>query len=768
MKDLYFENVSRYVEQNMPVTVLVPYAKGMLRQDSVSNLKLWDDKHLFYPMQSTITGTHEDGSVRYLTVDFLADFQPNKSMTFHVGLEGPKGTEKHYQVVSYKKGILSNRYLSIQLGTAGTPLFSSITYQGKIALPEGSIIGPIIYGEHHEPFTALVGNDGWHIRSSGQNKICLETKGRHQGSRGSWFDFIFKVTLWAESRQISLQYQIINTEKSRTNAVTAMKLDNEQAGLKYDLNYHREMLSGIVFTVTPPQDAQTTKTVFTSSFNAHATEADWNGELHALVDADTIVNTANEMFPEVMFSTFGCIWKSPTCLIGGEIYQAYQNFPKAIDVNREGMKFSFYPESYTPIEIPQGVAKTTTFFLAFYDLGTSRKQLIDSLLLMEMGPAGFAATTDFIGTGTSHGELSTSFSPATERFLYRFVDNHAKGLGFLCFGDCPEWEYVKQGRSGGRDIWINNEYDMPHDYMVMLERSGDRRYYDYLRAAVRHWMDVDFCHFSELPNHEGLLYTHSVNHVSGQPVPSHQWVQGFFDYYHLTGDDDGYYTALAIGNALEKLVKLPMYHVPGMVEPREIGWAIRNFVDLYVETHDEKWLEDCAPIADTYVRWADELGSWTSPYPDNYLDRVPFMMQVGIGGMYAYYLLKPSEKVKKTLLTIIDDIITNCWNPRTNMFLGKLHPSIRFQNLNGMVLETLAIGYALTGETAYLEKGRGMFLWITKENMPPIYDFSKVKRDAFTVIYNCPIGPKRFAQTLIPLLRYYDAAMDTGVLQYEP
>ena len=52
--------------------------------------------------------------------------------------------------------------------------------------------------------------------------------------------------------------------------------------------------------------------------------------------------------------------------------------------------------------------------------------------------------------------------------------------------------------------------------------------------------------------------------------------------------------------------------------------------------------------------------------------------------------------------------------------------------------------------------------------MPPIYDFSKVKRDAFTVIYNCPIGPKRFAQTLIPLLRYYDAAMDTGVLQYEP
>ena len=48
----------------------------------------------------------------------------------------------------------------------------------------------------------------------------------------------------------------------------------------------------------------------------------------------------------------------------------------------------------------------------------------------------------------------------------------------------------------------------------------------------RHWYDVDLCHYSGQPYRKGLLYTHSVDHVSGQPVPSHQWVEAV-SYTHL-------------------------------------------------------------------------------------------------------------------------------------------------------------------------------------------------------------------------------------------
>ncbi len=570
--------------------------------------------------------------------------------------------------------------------------------------------------------------------------------------------------IWAEYGNAEVEYQIINKEKAKTESSVSLTLDNEQAGLKYDDEYPRELLHGLRFRIKPAKSGDVRKAIYTSSFNAHAEEAGEDEELISIVDADTIINTANEMFPEVMFSTYGVVWKNKDSLFGAEIYQAYQNFPKALHVNKDDIELCLYPEESEPIEFPQGVQKTSRFFLFTMDPDTEERMVVDNLLTLEMPPQPYVDPEEYINAHIFGKEVSTLVNPQTERFLYRFIDSRAKGLGFLNFGDCPEWEYSKQGRSKGRDIWINNEYDMVHNFIVLFSRSGDRRYFDYAKAAMRHWLDVDYCHYSERPYHEGLLYTHSVNHVSGQMVPSHQWIQGFLDYYHLTGEEEALNAAFTIGSKLEELVRLPMYNVPGMVEPREIGWALRNFIDLYTETHDKRWLDDCLPIVETYVRWADLMGTWTSPYPDNYMDRVPFMMQVGIGGLYEYYKIAGGEKIKDTLLMVIDDIVANCYVPRLDMFLCKMHPSIRFQNLNGMVLETLEIGYRLTGDIVYLRKGLGMFDWITKENAPPIYDFSKIKRDEHTVIYNCPVGPKRFSQTIIPLLRYYTAVMENDLI----
>jgi hypothetical protein len=303
--------------------------------------------------------------------------------------------------------------------------------------------------------------------------------------------------------------------------------------------------------------------------------------------------------------------------------------------------------------------------------------------------------------------------------------------------------------------------------MIMLARTADRRYFDYLKASTEHWYDVDVCHFSEVPYKQGLLYTHSVEHITGQPVPSHQWVEGFLDYYHLTGNIVGYETALEIGENLLELVKLPIYFDAGNIEPREIGWALRAFLALYRETYEQRWLDACAPIVDVYIEWARRLGSWPSPYPDNYQDRVPFMIQVGVEGLFQYYQIRPEDRIKETLLNVIEDLIKQCYVERAGTFFGKQSPAVRYLNLNGMVLGTMAIAYELTGDSGYIRKGYGMFQWITQENAPPVYDFSKIKRDDFTVIYNCPVGPKRAAQSLLPVLRYYRYAMQLGYLKQE-
>ena len=768
MKTIRFETVSRYDRQLQPVSVMVPFSKGQLQPADIARWYIADG-NTRYRSQSVITSEYDDGSVRYMAVRFLASFRANMPAEFHFASEEecqdlplqPDFQEVVFSRASDGSALLRNGLIEASLGAPGDTLIRAVSHNGKaVAAAEGPFISDGI-----SSYRAYTGSDGWETEETGPLFVSVRTRGRHISEDGrTWFDYVFRLRLWAGSAVIECEYQIINTEKSKSGQKISLTLSNEQAGLKYDDGYPREILHGLSFRIIPEKDGNTVKKLYTSSFNFHAESTDAEGSLEALVSAETIMETANEMFPEVMFSTFGCTWSTGDCLIGAEIYQAYQNFPKALNADKDGIVLSFYPEKYEPIEFPQGVQKTSKFFIFCMDGNASDSDAVDLLLRLEMPPVGMVVPEEFIASGNYGRELSGLYDPMTERFLYRFVDSRAKGLGFLNFGDCPEWEYSKQGRSLGRDIWINNEYDMIHDFMIMFVRSGDRRYFDYLQAAVRHWMDVDFCHFSEAPYHEGLLYTHSVNHVSGQMVPSHQWVQGFLDYYHLTGYREAYDTAMTIGNKLEELVRLPLYNKPGMVEPREIGWALRNFVDLYIETHDERWMDDCRPIVRTYIEWARQYGTWTSPYPDNYMDRVPFMMQVGIGGLYSYYRLAPDPEIRSVLLTVINDIVDNCYSERLDMFFGKMHPAVRYQNLNGMVLETLETGYELTGDISYLRKGLGMFSWITRENNPPIYDFSKVRRDAHTVIYNCPVGPKRFAQTLIPLLRYYTAIMENDLL----
>lgn len=768
MKTIVFETVGKYNEVQVPVCVSVPFAKGNLCEAELDLCTIYDQTRS-YVTQKKVVSRYPDGSIRYVLVCFLADFQANSNAVFKFGItDQATQTGPVVSLVSNPDGSLSlsTQTLDVVLSPAGKGLFSKIQY-GILSLSSTDLEGLCLYDENGSKYTAEVGEDGWQVVESGPVRAIIRTRGRHVAEDGSSFmDYCCTLTFHAGSSVIRCAHQIINTEKSRIEKKNHLVLTNDQAGLKYDTAYPFEMLSGAEFKIHLPKKAGR-KDILTSSFNTHADCVGPEETISRLISADTVVETANEMFPEVLFSVFAAHYEMPECSLTGSLYQAYQNFPKALMMDESSITLSLYPRQYSPLKLGQGVAKTLRFDLLFSPKGTSASELMDTLLMLEMGPCGACSTQDYIDAKVFGKEVSTLRHFPTERFLYRFIDSRAKGLGILNFGDCPEWEYVKQGRSKGVDIWINNEYDMPHNFAVMFARTGDRRYFDYMVAAVRHWMDVDFCHFSEEPYHKGLLYTHSVEHISGQPVPSHQWVEGFLDYYHLTGDMQGLETALEIGESLLSLIKLPIYNRPGQIEPREIGWALRALLSLYQETGEEKYLSACTPIVTTYVKWAELFGSWSSPYPENYLDRVPFMMHVGLVGLYSYYRLCGGEDVKKTLLVVINDILSECLDTRLNMFLGKQHPSIRYQNLNGMVLESLEIGYELTSDVNYLKKGLGMFSWITRENQPPIYDFSKIKRDDFTVIYNCPVGPKRCAQTLIPLLRYYTAAMEENLLPYE-
>lgn len=763
-KRIHFEIVSRYDREWEPATASVPFKRGELRKEEAAVLVVTDGKERC-PAQGKPTAYWDDGSVKWLLIHFLANLPANKEKDYDLELGGePVEPEKTQEVrVLRAPGeplLLDNGVIQAKLAVHGAScLFEQIVTADHI-YERQDIAGPLVTDSKNREYVIRLDEQGWEVLEEGPVRTLVRASGKHCCQGKTWLDFTVILTMWAGKPWLNIDYQFINREKDK-NLLSrkSMEINNEQAGLKYDKDYSYEEIKAIRIDIRPHGGSQEHREVrhglYTSSFNFHSRKASGQEPLSELITADSIVNTGNEMFPEVLFGIFTADWDNGCCGVAAGIYQAYQNFPKALDSSGAGITVHLLPVTGNFLKVPQGAARTSRCYLYFHETGLDERMLVDRAHQFEMPPLPVADVSAFMESGVFGQYVSDVCHCPTERFLYRYVDSRAKGLGMMHFGDGPEWEYMKQGRSKGELVWINNEYDMPHNFMIMLARTGDRRYYDYMKASAEHWYDVDLCHYSDQPNKQGLLYTHSVDHVSGQPVPSHQWVEGLLDYYHMTGNPNGLEGAMTIGESLLELMKLPIYHTTATVEPREMGWAMRTFLALYRETYEERWLDACRPIVEVYIRWAKELGTWTTPYPDNYMDRVPFMMHVGIAGLYQYYEIKPEKRIKDIILMIVDDIIRHCYIKRLDMFFAKQYPAVRFLNLNGMVLESLAIAYELTGRKEYIKKGFGMFSWITEENQPPIYDFSKYKQDEFTVIYNCPAGPKRCAQTLLPLLHYY-------------
>ena len=770
-KRLHFEIVSRYEKKFEPATTGIPYKEGELYPADVPNLKLCDQNYS-YPSQPRVMSLWKDGSVKWLLLHGLYNLPANLSADYFLSSNSESSVVPldfdEIKIVDTKSGlVVSNGCISFELSAPGTRSVFKYLQTKEHLFKSSEIVGPYIYDREGKRYEIEIDDNGWAIEELGPVKAVFEAEGKHINKDKSWMNYELRITVWAGKPWVNIDYRFINMEDDPdVDSRKKMVLNNEQAGLKYDTNKPFQEITKICMEIKPDDSSDSVHhSIFTSSFNFHKEKAGAYSTIDNCIDAETIVKTGNEMFPEVLFSVYAGEWVNESYGVTAGIYQAYQNFPKALHTSKYGIKLDILPESGHPLKVYQGVARNQRIHLFFHEKDINDRMLVDQLLQFEMPALPVISVDDYMSSDVFNDYVDAHYNHKVERFLYRYIDSRAKGLGILNFGDGPEWEYIKQGRAGNDLIWINNEYDMPHNFMIMLSRSGDRRYFDYMKAAVEHWYDVDLCHYCQQPYQQGLLYTHSVNHVSGQAVPSHQWVEGFLDYYHMTGNSIGLTAAESISQGLLELMKLPLYHEAGLVEPREVGWAMRTFMAMYRETYDDMWLEACRPIVELYIAWADKQGSWMTPYPDNYLDRVPFMMHVGIEGMYQYYKYREDEQIKATLIKVVDDIIENCYVQRIGMFLNKTHPSIRFLNTNGMVLESLVIAFELTGNKKYLEIGKGMFQWMTEENLPPIYDFSKYVQDYYTVIYNCPAGPKRSAQSLLPLLHYYKVILEQGYFE---
>lgn len=727
------EKLARYQRLQEPVTAAMPIPKAALRD--AADVQVYCGEQLL-PTQSRITAVWPDGSIKWLLINFLADLPANSAQEFE--LRFTKSTAQPLVPV-----LVAEHEHRLQLRTgdlvvtladpADGGLFHEAVYKGwRLDHRSMAELGVLKDGQR---YYTVITKPGWSMIESGPVRAVLEASGTHLNADGAKvLDFLVRIYAFAGKPWLWIDYQVINRSEA----------DLELSGLGWHLNLN-------------PHAAPVRTAVAVSNYRTTIRSSEAGDALEHKIDAEQILYEPNEQIPETLYGTFWADWNGAQGGVAVTIYQAHQNFPKRLAAAKTGLDVELLPTGER-LMLPAGAAKTHRIQIHFHEPTTTLEEINFRSLQFQLPDHAQLPALAYHSIGLGMEARVDACIPEIEHYLMDLADFRSRGYGILHWGDGPESGYTRQGRGNGDLVWTNNEYDLPHAAMLMYIHTGERRMRDYLLAAARHWLDVDFCHYSPDPmRHTGHI-THSANHVTGPVSVSHQWVEGLLHYYHLTGEAQALDAAVAIGENILRHLEGPVYKKVGATQARAMGWALRALSALYVETYEEKWLKPAAFIVDQFHTWQEQLGAWLAPYTDHTLIRVPFMIAVAINSLTRYYWLRPSAELKQLIITAADDLVQNCRLPDGRFYYKEL-PSLRRAMDLAVILEALAFAYDLTGDTKFLAAG---LTTLKKIISSPVKSTGRKQKKGDAVILEGS-SPKNFAMNAPAVLIFYRALTKTGI-----
>lgn len=803
MIELFFDKLYRYERIAEPCYIGIPIREGELR-DTDGVCVYQEGRRL--PLQTKVTSRHKDGSVRFLFLRFLADLPANRSAVLQCDLHGADhdggsresaGAEQ-VTVREDGEGITVSTVcdgdggpFSFRVRSDSVGIFDRLDARGRL-YTEDQFVGPLLKDGDGREYQMRIGS--WRVVERGPVCAVLKAKGSNRSGKpedGPAVDFELKLTAWAGKPWVEVSYRIINTTDAPLQVASLVfhllrtqgerteerfipmtveeKLDSTGCGDSVD---GPELGDGPVFHVrgtgeleqvaakAPVSDVRTC--AGSSNYKTDFYIGRDGTAVNRVVDANWLIREANEHFGEVLYGTFFADCTDEAGGVCATVFQAQQNYPKAVQADKSGLSVMLVPEDVETVVMQSGMSREQRFLLHFHDAQESLAEIDNRSLIYQMPDRPYLAPEVHRDSGVWLNVFADKWNIDVERHLIGRADGHCRAYGMLNFGDSYDAGYTAQGRGGGNLVWCNNEYDYPHACALLYVRTGIRRFLDYNIASCSHWMDVDVCHYHADPLYVGGQWEHTGGHcVNGVMVCSHEWVEGLLDYWHFTGDERGFETALGIGDNVLRLLDSPMYAKVGEANARETGWALRTLTALYVETRDDKWLAKCGKILKDFKIWEEQYGNWLAPYTDNTVVRVGFMISVAIGSVMRYYREFPDPELKDLMLRAVDDLIENSYMEKLGCFYYKELPSLNRIGSNTLLLEALAIAYELTGNVAYLKPGLETFKRVIAEPTPGNVGAKKHVQDAVIV---GSASSKGFAQSMIPLATYYVAAAECGLL----
>jgi hypothetical protein len=578
------------------------------------------------------------------------------------------------------------------------------------------------------------------VEESGPLRVVILVSGKHRRPDGSGFlDLHGRITAYAGKPYIEVEHQFIHAEDAGDLAIKTISLR-----MQGDAVGKPKVALGEGYYRTRIQQGE---------------EA-----LSLAITAEMLLYQSNEHFIDSFYGDFWADWRDDAAGLTLSIHQAHQNFPKALDVDSTGITAHLYTEDNPPARIIQGMGKTHRLQLHFHAADTALDDLSVRSLQFQLpdhpaiDPAWYQGNNPWLEHFFPEklpGKLISYFN--------KLHDGRPKALGMMHFGDAPDVHYTAQGRGHGEIVYVNNEYDRPHACTLYYALTGQRRVLDSGMVNARHWLDVDFCHRHPDPLIDGGLRIHTAYHATGGVTPSHEWSEGFLDFYFLTGRTEALDAANSIGENILRHLARPEMQRPGATSVRENGWALRALVGLYLGTGEERWKTESTRIVEMFLDWFGRFNALLAPYTSHTMPRVPFMVTLTINSFARYLLIADDERVKRLMVSVVDDLLEHCLGP-DGIFYYKELPSLRRTAPTPHALEALTHVYRITGEERYLKIAVRQFAAMV--DSPPDTAGNEKRIDSSGAVLVGTGGGRIFADKYTSILIFAGEAAARGMLDW--
>jgi hypothetical protein len=297
----------------------------------------------------------------------------------------------------------------------------------------------------------------------------------------------------------------------------------------------------------------------------------------------------------------------------------WQEYPQGFEVRRDGVRYDLWSSASPPAVAGMGAAKTHELVLAFQagesrlpaDLNALVVPIVARIDAEWMRSSG--ALPQAISPGAGAADFLRSLFEAHERYVKRNAKEQWDDSGNItCASGSQEtprvgaygmWHFGDWNFPGyhddtkGCDAWGNLEYDLTQVMALGFAATQERRFYDEMVVAARHFMDVDTIHFqTSRPQWVGMNHPKNPLHFTfelGGVDLGHTWNEGLLSYYYLTGDERGRDAAIGIADYLQNRIR------GGGVRgnPRQWGWPQIALVSAYTATLDRRYLDAAVSYA---------------------------------------------------------------------------------------------------------------------------------------------------------------------------